>query len=122
MKNEDLTERQQDALRACERDYAQTRAELTSLGFVLQGSVTERWMECGKPACQCHADKKARHGPYYQWSWKTEGRTRSVYLTAEQAAICRQWIGNHRRLERLLRKLRALSLRAGAVYDIRQKP
>jgi hypothetical protein len=122
VKNGGLTQRQQSILRTCEREYGKIQADMSALGFVLQGSVTERWMECGNVTCQCHSDRKARHGPYCQWSWKAKGKTHSVYLTAEQAAICREWIGNHRRLEKLLKKLRALSLRAAAVYDIRQKP
>jgi len=109
------------ALRRYAQQYEKLKAEILGLGYVLQGSVIERWMECGKPACQCHADPRARHGPYYQWSWKTRGRTVSVYLDKEQATLCKHWIQNNRRLERILTRIRALSLRVLRIHDIPRK-
>ena len=114
----ELTKRRKQALRSCEKSCGTVKARLAGLGFVLQGSVTERWMECGKAACSCHVDEEARHGPYYQWSWKSEGRTRSVYLDEDQAAICRRWIDNNRRLEEIVKQLRAVSLRAARLHEI----
>lgn len=113
-----LTRRQQVALRRYQKMYEEKRAELDDLGFILQGSVTQRWMECGKPTCHCHEDPGARHGPYYQLSWKRLGRTSSVYLTKEQAALCRKWLKNNRRLERMIKRLRDLSLRVAQLYKI----
>ena len=86
--------------------------ELGTLGFVLQGTVSERMLPCGKVACRCTTDPAARHGPYLQWTLKRRGKTVGVYLKPDHAEICREWIGNNRRLEALVRKLRALSMRA----------
>lgn len=117
----ELTRKQDDALRRYEQKYEELKSELVDFGYILQGSVTERWMECGKAACRCHADAHARHGPYYQWSWKSHGRTGSIYLDKDQAALCRQWIDNNRRLERLIKRLRTLSIRVARVYKIAKK-
>ncbi len=68
------------------------RAELAEIGYLLQGSVTERRIPCGKVACACTTDREAWHGPYIQWSRRKGGRTVSTYLTQEQAALCRGWI------------------------------
>lgn len=111
----------QQALERQQRKYQEAKAELLALGFVLQGSVTERWIECGKAACRCHQDTQARHGPYYQWSWKSRGRTSSVYLTKQQATLCRQWVRNHRRMEKILKRLREISLRAARLSEIPSK-
>jgi len=108
----------QKALQHHERQYEKVKAEILALGYVLQGSVIERWMECGKAACQCHEDVRARHGPYYQWSWKSRGRTVSVYLDKEQAGLCKRWVGNNRRLERILTRIRTLSLRVARLYKL----
>ena len=121
MAHERPTRRQQEALRRQEEKYEEAKSEIVDLGFVLQGSVTERWMVCGKPACRCHEDPAARHGPYYQWSWKTLGKTHAVYLTSEQAAQCRQWVKNNRRLEKIVKRLRTVSLRGASLYGIRRK-
>lgn len=120
MSHEQLTRRQAEALRRQEENFKQAKAEINDLGFVLQGSVVERWMECGKPACRCHEDPEARHGPYYQWSWKDGGKTRAVYLTKEQAALCKKWSMNNRRLNKTISRLRSISLRAARSYEIRK--
>ena len=121
MSRKNLTRRQEEALSRQEERYEKAKAEIDDLGFVLQGSVVERWMECGKPACRCHEDPEARHGPYYQWTWKAGGKTRSVYLTKEQAALCKKWIKNNRRLNRIVSRLRSVSERAARSYEIRKK-
>ncbi len=116
-----LTRRQEEALRGQEEKYKKAKAEIDDLGFVLQGSVVERWMECGKAACRCHEDPEARHGPYYQWTWKAGGKTRAVYLTKEQAALCKRWSQNNRRLNQIVSRLRSISLQAARSYEIRTK-
>ena len=113
--------RREQALRRCQQEYDALKAQVENLGYILQGSLRERWMQCGKQACRCSTDPDARHGPYYQWSWVEAGKTRSTYLDAEQAEICRQWIGNHRELERLLKRMRTVSLRAARLLQIERK-
>ena len=115
-------ERREQALLVQEQRYRLKAAELARVGFILQGSVTERWKQCGKRGCLCQTDEKARHGPYYQWSWKSGGRTYSVHLTEDQAAVCRKWIRNNRCLENHIKQMRALSLRAARLFEINRKP
>ncbi len=57
-----------------------------------RGSVSERSMKCGQAACPCQKDEKARHGPYFSLTRAVGGRTRSRYLTAEQAEMARRQI------------------------------
>lgn len=109
------------ALQRCEEEYAKLKAELAGLGYILQGSLRERWMQCGRATCRCANDAQARHGPYYQWSWSEGGKTKSMFLDADQAAQCREWILNHRELERLLKQLRAVSLRVARLHQIDRK-
>jgi hypothetical protein len=118
--NAELSPSKQQRLLRYQQEYRQLKLELLNLGFVLQGSLTQRWMRCGKPTCRCHQDPEARHGPYYQWSWKNKGRTASVYLNPQQAEICKEGIANHRELERVIQRMRDLSLRMSRLYGIRQ--
>jgi len=111
-------------MRALERQrelYRETTAELATIGYVLQGSITKRWMTCGRPSCGCLDDPDARHGPYYSWTYKREGKTVSVYLSPEQAAQCTEWIKNNRRLERIVRRLRRITRRIAELHDIAAK-
>ncbi len=113
--------RREQALRRCEQEYQALKTQIDGLGYILQGSLRERWMQCGKQACRCYTDPQARHGPYYQWSWAEQGKTKSVYLDADQAKQCREWIQNHRELERLLKLMRAVSLRVARLLEIDRK-
>jgi len=51
------------------------------------------------------------HGPYYQWTYKVRGKTRTVRLSEAQARRCQEWIRNHRELRRLVRRMEQLSLK-----------
>ena len=57
-----------------------------------RGSLSERTVKCSKPGCACAQDATARHGPYYSLTHAVEGKTRSRFLTAEQADIVQQQI------------------------------
>jgi len=57
-----------------------------------RGSVSERSMKCGRKECRCQSDPQARHGPYYSLTRAEGGKTRSRYLSAEQAALARQQV------------------------------
>ncbi|MGH7265035.1 MAG: DUF6788 family protein [Candidatus Rokuibacteriota bacterium] len=88
----------------------------TALGLVLRGTIGKRFLPCGKPACRCKADPPILHGPYYLWTRKVAGKTVTVRLSAEQMVRCQPWTRNMRTLDRLLRALQAVGLRAaGAV-------
>jgi len=113
--------RQRQALRRHEQEYDRLKKQLQSLGFILQGSVTERWKQCGKPECKCRHDPDARHGPYHQLSWKDHGKTRSIHLNPDQVQLCKEWIGNHRELDRILEQLRYISLRVAGLEEIVKK-
>jgi hypothetical protein len=63
--------------------------ELAEPSPMRRGSVAERVMKCGQKECRCQHDLAARHGPYLSLTRTTGGKTRSRYLTAEQAALAR---------------------------------
>ena len=52
-----------------------------------RGSLSERFVKCGKPACPCAKDPKARHGPYFSLTRAVGGRTQSRFLSAAQATL-----------------------------------
>ena len=57
-----------------------------------RGSLSERTIKCCKPGCACARDPKARHGPYHSLTHAVQGKTRSRFLSAEQAALAQQQI------------------------------
>ena len=108
-------------LRRCEAEQESLVTEIAKLsktGFLLQGSITTRWMRCGKASCLCQRDPEARHGPYHQWTVKRRGKTVTVYLDQEQAKICRKWIQNNKRAVKLISQMQALTLRLARLRGI----
>ena len=91
--------------------YEALKEPLRQLGFVRPGSLVRRFMPCGKPSCRCMADPPVLHGPYYQWTIKVLGKTKTLRLTGEQARLCEEWVTNHRKLKDIVRKMEALSLK-----------
>lgn len=93
--------------RALERRYRALAARLSRLGLVLQGTLLVRTVRRPDPAA--HGRTKA-YGPYYQWTWKHEGKTVTVHLSASQASAYQKAIANHREAECILRQMREISL------------
>jgi len=79
------------------------KAALDEIGIVLRGTVTERYMPCGRPGCRCQANPPSLHGPYFQWTTKVEGKTRTVRLSPEELPLYRGWIANGRKLDQVIR-------------------
>jgi hypothetical protein len=55
-------------------------AEMAHLGDMRAGSITENYRRCGKPSCRCAAADDPGHGPYYAYTWKEGGKTRTRNL------------------------------------------
>lgn len=88
------------------------KQELTQIEIALAGSVTERWMPCGKKNCRCQADPPQLHGPYYQWTAKIDGKTKTLRLRAEEVEDFRHWIAQGQHLDECVREWKRLSLEA----------
>ena len=105
-------ERQLARLRA---RFAQAAREVEDIGFVLKGSVIQRYRRCSSVGCHCRADPPQLHGPYWQWSSKVKAKTVSRLLNDEQARRYQQWIDNGKRLEEIVQELYGLSDQADAI-------
>jgi hypothetical protein len=71
--------------------------ELADAKPMRRGSLSERTIKCSKPSCACAQDPKARHGPYYSLTHAVGGKTRSRFVTAEQADMVLQQIAAGRK-------------------------
>jgi len=87
--------------------YDALRVALAGLGPILQGSILHRRLKRPLPSLK---GKERAYGPYYQWTQKRKGKTVNVNLSRSRAAAVSKAIQENRRLERLLSKMRLLSL------------
>ena len=91
--------------------YRAAKARLDEIGFTCEGSLIERYTSCKNPNCRCQ-NPEQRHGPYWQISYKQDGKTVSKILPADDAALYQEWIANRRALDRVLDEMRDLSRHA----------
>ena len=103
------TKRTQSRLDAYERRYRDLAARLANVGYIASGSVALRYNRCGKSNCACQVDPTKRHGPYWFWTAKVDGKTVNRKLSEHEARLYQEWIANDRRLRALIEELRAVA-------------
>jgi hypothetical protein len=96
-------------LMECQQRYVDLTRTLAQIGFVWPGTVQRQMLTCGKPQCACHKDLEARHGPYYYWTSKKNGKTISKKLSREEAEILESWIINRRTIDATVKRMMRVS-------------
>ena len=109
------TKRAQSRLDAYERRYHALAAQLADVGYFASGSVALRYNQCGKSNCACQVDPTKRHGPYWLWTAKVDGKTVNRKLSEHQARLYQEWIANDRHIRELLTQMRAVAAKATQV-------
>ncbi len=87
-------------------------AQLADIGFIWNGSISERWLTCGRADCECATDPRARHGPYRYWTTKQKGKSVARLLHPPESEILQEWVKNRKEVDRILRELNLLSQKA----------
>jgi|SRR5215467_1230507 len=78
--------------------------QLPPVTEILRGSLVERYVTCGNPACKCARGE--RHGPiWYLTVTLGKGRTTGGIVPAEKVAEVRGWIENYHKLKDHLEKI-----------------
>jgi hypothetical protein len=91
------------------RRFEELKRELQRLEYFSKGTVLKRMMKCGKAQCACRTDPTRRHGPYFEWTYKANGKTVNVKLTPDAAPLYKAASQQYRKLKTLLRRLERLS-------------
>ena len=87
------------------RRFRRLAARLGRTGWILLGTIHERRIR--RP--DARGPGANPYGPYYQWTFKQEGRTVTVNLSASQVRAFRRAIERQRKLEAILAEMRSLS-------------
>lgn len=69
-----------DPLARLEAERTTLLQKLTATGDMRRGSITEVYRSCGKPTCACQAADHPGHGPYYAFTVKNDGKTKTVQM------------------------------------------
>jgi hypothetical protein len=89
--------------------FLELRRELEKIDHFCKGTVLKRMMKCGKAQCACASDATKRHGPYFEITYKANGKTVNVKLSPEAAPLYRRAAQQYRKLKTLLNRLDKLS-------------
>ena len=107
---------QNAALERHTQRFLELRRGLEQIDCFCKGTVLKRMMKCGKARCACASDATKRHGPYFELTYKANGKTVNVKLSPEAAPLYRKAALQYRKLKtllnrRCLKKLYALLLK-----------
>lgn len=89
--------------------FQELKRGLDQLEYFCKGTVLKRMMKCGKAQCACAADPDKRHGPYFELTYKANGKTVNVKLSPETAPLYKAASLQYRKLKTLLNRLEKLS-------------
>lgn len=89
--------------------FQELKRGLGQLEYFCKGTVLKRMMKCGKAQCPCASDPGKRHGPYFELTYKVNGKTVNVKLSPEAAPLYKAASLQYRRLKTLLNRLEKLS-------------
>jgi hypothetical protein len=85
--------------------FRHAQQELRELDYFLKGTVLKRMMKCGQPQCACHRDPAQRHGPYFEWTYKVNGKTVNVKLSPQAAPLYLAATKQNRKLKAVLARM-----------------
>ncbi len=98
-------------LEAIEKKIAKVKLELTSLGDMHPGSLTQQYNVCGVKNCKCKdKENPQKHGPYYQLSFTNKGKSSSRFIKKENLAECKKLIDNYQKFKGITVKWKELSV------------
>ena len=79
--------------------FHELKRGLDQLEYFCKGTVLKRMMKCGKAQCACASDATKRHGPYFELTYKANGKTVNVKLSPEAAPLYRAAAQQYRKLK-----------------------
>ena len=98
--------REKNKVSTLTKRYAKLTQQLSATDLILQGTITERTIR--KKETGVHSDTKML-GPYYQWTFKREGKTVTVNLSKAQIKRFQKAIDANKKAEAILKQMRELS-------------
>ena len=101
-----------DKIAADLKRFDELKAALAHIAYFSKGTVLARMVKCGRPKCLCGSNPKKRHGPYFEWTYKENGKTVNVRLTPQAAPIFHNAAKQYRALKSNLARLEKLSRQA----------
>lgn len=92
-----------------ENKLVKIKVELSKFDLAIPGTIRTISLKCGKSSCACWTKKSARHGPYYFWDRKVDGKLSSKSIPEPMVSLLRIWIENRKKAEKSFQEILELS-------------
>jgi len=90
-------------------EFERVKTKICSISYLKKGSLSKCYQTCGNKSCRCHKDKKYKHGPYWWWSTKEDGKTKSILVPEGMLSEVGSYIDNYKLLKSRIKILEEIS-------------
>jgi len=71
--------------------------EISKIGEMRPGSLSQQYNICGNPSCRCKAkDNPKKHGPYHQLSYTWKRKSTSAFIKEQDLPAVQEQLANYR--------------------------
>ena len=75
----------------------EVKHEISGLGEIRTGSLSEQWNVCGNPKCRCKdKENPQKHGPYYQLSYTRYGKSSTEFVSRKNVDTVRKQLEDYK--------------------------
>lgn len=93
-----------EKLKNLEEKRKRVREQLTGIGDMRQGSLTERYLKCGKAECRCGKEQSYVHGPHFSLTKAIKGKTVTRMIPKHAVQTTKAQIAQFQEFRRLSRE------------------
>lgn len=98
-----------EKLKGLEEKRSRVKEQLTEVGDMRQGTVSERYLKCGKEQCRCGSEKDYVHGPYFSLTKSVKGKTVTRIIPKGAIASTKAQIAKFKEFRRLSQEFLAVN-------------
>jgi hypothetical protein len=91
--------------------YAALKRKLLEVGMPIPGTIHALYARCGSPTCPCVTDNNKRHGPYYRWHYRLQGKALAHGIDETDIPQFQQGIQNRELIYRIIEEMMEMGVR-----------
>ena len=94
-----------------EKRIMKLKAELSEIGEMQPGSLSQQYSACQKAGCKCvDPVKPKKHGPFYQLSYSHRGKSTTQFIRPQFVVQVRRQLAAYKRFKSLTEEWVAIAL------------
>ena len=78
-------------------------SQLEGKAGMIQGSLLERYLPCGKKVCKCK--QGALHGPFYYLTYLESGKRKSIYIPKKKLSQVKKGMATYNKVKKIMAEI-----------------